>query len=126
MPVSKVVRIVSATMFPSNLCKLGERMRFQFLVAKLSRLIFALSFTVIVSGINTSVLVQAQDKNSFSLFKFELLTTNSGWVLLDQHLFWTSDRGQTWHEIGPSIPSYALIQDVEFKDANTGWVLWTS
>ena len=100
-------------------------MRFQFLVTKLSKPIFALSFAVIVSGINPSVFVQARDKPPINLFKFELLTANSGWVLLDQHLFWTPDAGQTWHEIGPSIPVGALIQDVEFRDAHTGWVLWT-
>src|SRR4030095_12821248 len=48
------------------------------------------------------------------------------WVWLDQHLFWTSDAGHIWDEIGPSIPPGALVQDVEFKDVNTGWIIWTT
>ncbi|HJR80937.1 MAG TPA: glycoside hydrolase domain-containing protein [Anaerolineales bacterium] len=65
-------------------------------------------------------------KTEVHLERFDLLTATSGWVLLDQHLFWTSDAGQSWEEIGPSIPSGALIQDVRFIDSNTGWLLWTS
>jgi len=90
------------------------------------RFVFALSFAVTVLGINVSSLVYAQDKSTLNLSKFELLTVDSGWVLLEGHLFWTSNGGQTWEEIGPLIPSGAFVQDVEFKDANTGWVLWTT
>jgi len=101
-------------------------MRFHVLIRQLSRLVFALSFAIIVFGISPSTFVQAQDESPVNLFRFDVLTTNSGWILLERHLFWTSNAGQTWEEIGPSIPLGALVQDVEFKDANTGWLLWTT
>jgi photosystem II stability/assembly factor-like uncharacterized protein len=100
-------------------------MHFEDPIKKIIRLVLALSFAVIVSGVNPSIFVQAQNKNTSNFSRFELLTVSSGWVLLEGHLFWTSDVGQTWREIGPSIPNDALIQDVEFKDADTGWILWT-
>ena len=46
--------------------------------------------------------------------------------MLDTQLFWTSDAGQSWEEIGLSIPSDATIKDVEFIDTNMGWVLWAT
>jgi photosystem II stability/assembly factor-like uncharacterized protein len=101
-------------------------MRFELPVKKIIRSVFALFFAVVGSGVNGSALAQAQEKNPVDLSRFELLTTNTGWVLLDAHVFWTSNGGKTWEEIGPSIPSGAFVQDVEFKDGNTGWVLWTT
>src|SRR4026207_60129 len=100
-------------------------MRFSVPITQLSRIVFALSFVVIGSGINSSSMVLAQDQGLVGPIRFNMLTNNSGWILLDRQLFWTSDAGQTWDEIGPSIPSAALVQDVEFKDANTGWIIWT-
>ena len=99
-------------------------MRFSFPITQLSRIVFTLSFVVIGSGINSSPMVQAQDQGLVGPVRFDLLTNNSGWVLLDKQLFWTSNAGQTWAEIAPSIPPAALVQDVEFKDANTGWIIW--
>jgi photosystem II stability/assembly factor-like uncharacterized protein len=85
----------------------------------------AFALVVIVFGQNPLLSVQAEEKHTINLSRFELLTTGSGWVLLDRHLFWTSDAGQTWEEIGPSIPSDASVQDVQFKDEAMGWILWT-
>src|SRR6185503_19674872 len=101
-------------------------MRLVLPVKKIIRFAFSLSFAVTLLGINSPSLVQAQDKNTASLSGFELVTANGGWVLLDGQLFWTSDAGQTWREIGPAVPEGALIQDVQFKDGDTGWVLWTT
>ncbi|MBK9927896.1 MAG: PQQ-dependent sugar dehydrogenase [Anaerolineales bacterium] len=56
--------------------------------------------------------------------QFELLTPSSGWVLSNEHLFWTLDAAQTWNEIGPAIPLNAKIQDVYFLDQESGWILW--
>ena len=102
--------------FPIDLYMPGERMHFSFPLMQLSRLIFALSLATIVSGINLSPTVQAQDQMEVSLDQFDILTASSGWILLDQHLFWTSNAGQTWNEISPSISSDAFIQDVELID----------
>jgi photosystem II stability/assembly factor-like uncharacterized protein len=91
---------------------------------KFFSLIFVLSFTTLAAGIAPAQPVQGQ--NEVHLDKFDLLTPTSGWILLDQHLFWTSDAGQTWDEIGTSIPAGAEVQDVNFINSNTGWLLWTS
>src|SRR6185503_10295574 len=34
--------------------------------------------------------------------------------------------GQLWEDVSPSIPSEAIVQDVEFIDFNMGWILWTT
>jgi hypothetical protein len=60
------------------------------------------------------------------LQQFDFLTPISGWVLLDQHVFWTTDSGQTWLEVTPEIPPEASIEAVDFLDEDTGWVLWTT
>jgi photosystem II stability/assembly factor-like uncharacterized protein len=101
-------------------------MRFCPSVKQISRTLFALFFALIASGINISSLVRAQEKSTVELSRFELLDTDSGWVLLDGHLFWTSNAGQSWKEIGPSIPPGAFVEDVEFQDVSTGWALWTT
>ncbi|HZM22219.1 MAG TPA: hypothetical protein VFC02_10765, partial [Anaerolineales bacterium] len=54
------------------------------------------------------------------------MTESSGWVLSDQQLFWTSDAGQSWTEIGPSIPVDASVQDIQFIDGDRGWLLATT
>ncbi len=101
-------------------------MRFHIPITQLSKVIFALSFTAIVFGISPSSLVGAQDKNPVNMLQFDRLTASSGWLLLDQQLFWTSDKGHNWSEIGPLIPIGASVQDVEFIDADTGWMLWSA
>ncbi|HKY55095.1 MAG TPA: hypothetical protein VJM08_12350, partial [Anaerolineales bacterium] len=66
-----------------------------------------------------------QAENPIDLDQFDLMTGSSGWILLDRKLFWTSDAGQTWTEIGPSFPGDASVVDVRFIDSNIGWVLVT-
>jgi glycoside hydrolase-like protein len=101
-------------------------MRFHGSVTKVYRLILTLFFLTFISVVNFIPSAQAQNQNQVNLDRFDMLTTTSGWVLLGQQLFWTSDAGQTWNEIGPSIPSGATVQDVDFVDADTAWVLWTT
>ena len=93
---------------------------------KLYYLMLVLPFTILASGFNSSPTLQAQDSNQVRLEQFDLVTDTSGWVLLDKHLFWTSDAGQTWSEIGPSIPTDTSVEDVEFIDSNIGWMLLTT
>ena len=101
-------------------------MRLLPLAAQISRIVFALSFVITVSGLNFSPLVQLRDQQQVKLDQFDMLTTNSGWVLIGLHLFWTYDAGQVWNEISPSIPPDGSIQAVEFIDSNIGWMLWTT
>ena len=84
---------------------------------------FALSFAAGASGLNPLALARAQEQ--VDLRQYDMLTASSGWVLLGGHLFSTSDAGQTWNEIGPALSSDASIQDIQFIDAHTGWMLWT-
>ena len=94
--------------------------------ARFLNLIFIFSFSIFPSNINGEIFMQADEENGIQIDQFDFLNASSGWVLLDEQLFWTSDAGQTWEEIGPSIPPGATIQDIEFVDDNTGWMLWTT
>ena len=85
-----------------------------------------LLLAVLAGGVGFIPSVRAQDQTKIDLRQFDLLTESSGWVLLDERLFWTSDAGQTWEEIGPSIPSGAVVQDVHFINSDMGWMLLTS
>jgi glucose/arabinose dehydrogenase/photosystem II stability/assembly factor-like uncharacterized protein len=94
---------------------------------RLARKIYSLIVlipTILVSGLNVNPTWQTTNANQILLNQFDLLTETSGWVLLNGHLFWTSDAGQSWDEIGPSIPAEAAVQDVRFIDSNTGWIVW--
>ena len=99
-------------------------MRFNVRVAQFGR--FILLVALIASGVGFISPVQAQDQTQTELRQFDMLTASSGWVLLDQKLFWTSDAGQTWDDISPSLPSAAAVQDVQFIDSELGWVLYTT
>lgn len=56
---------------------------------------------------------------------FHLLTTDAGWVLLDDRLFWTGDGGNAWQDVAPAKAGGASIQAVDFLDARSGWVVLT-
>jgi hypothetical protein len=110
--------------FRTNHAMPGARMPLPILMRQLVRLGFALSFAAITSGWNPSPFAQEQEQVVLS--QFDRLTASSGWILLDRHLFWTSDAGQSWEEMTPSMPANADIQDIHFIDTSTGWVLWTT
>jgi photosystem II stability/assembly factor-like uncharacterized protein len=101
-------------------------MRFRFSITSLIRVVLAFTFIVNIPGMSSPAFAQAQGNQQISFEQFDLLTASQGWVLVGQRLFWTSDAGQTWHEIGPSIPTDAVIQDVAFIESDTGWMLWTT
>jgi photosystem II stability/assembly factor-like uncharacterized protein len=100
-------------------------MYFRFPVKQLIRAVLALSLASVLSGLSSSPLAQAQELTQTKLDRFDMLTATSGWILLDTHLFWTSDAGQSWEEITPVISSDGMIQAVQFTDMSTGWLLWT-
>ena len=90
---------------------------------QLVRLVLAVSFAALTSGWN-STSSAAQER--MDIRQFDLLTEDSGWILVEEQLFWTPDAGRSWEGITPSIPAGAEIQDVHFIDMSTGWVLWTT
>lgn len=89
-------------------------------------ILIVLFIVLSASGFNLPKQTYENNQDQVRLNQFDFLTEDSGWILLDYQLFWTSDSGQTWDEIGPSIPIDATVQDVEFIDINTGWMLWTT
>ena len=52
-----------------------------------------------------------------------LVSTDDGWLLLNQHLYWTENRGQTWIEITPADIGTSVIRAVAFLDAQHGWLI---
>ena len=66
-----------------------------------------------------------------SLQAFQLVTPDSGWVLLGQRLYWTDSAaaGGPWAEITPpdlGSSSADLIRAVAFSDPQRGWLITTS
>jgi photosystem II stability/assembly factor-like uncharacterized protein len=57
---------------------------------------------------------------------FHLVSAEEGWILLDQHLYWTRDGGESWDEITPSTLEQSLIAAVFFLDRREGWLLLTN
>ena len=101
-------------------------MNLRISVKQLCSLIFVCLFHLwFRPGFNSSPAYQVQAENQVHLDQFDMMTESSGWVLFDQQLFWTSDAGQTWTEISPSIPADASVEDVQFIDSNMGWLLAT-
>ena len=54
---------------------------------------------------------------------FHPVSPGAGWLLADDHLYWTQTGGKSWEAITPpDLPGLA-IQAVTFLDAHTGWVI---
>ncbi|OGO41265.1 MAG: hypothetical protein A2W36_05635 [Chloroflexi bacterium RBG_16_58_14] len=51
------------------------------------------------------------------------LSPESGWVLVGDRLYWTSDAGSSWQEITPGSGSSAGILAVNFLDRQQGWLV---
>jgi photosystem II stability/assembly factor-like uncharacterized protein len=96
-------------------------MRSRFLQLKLLVLFVLLS----ALGLRPVQPVLAHQEHLLAVDQFDLLDESSGWVLSDARLFWTPDMGESWREIGPSVPADAVLQDVEFLTMDTGWMLWS-
>ncbi|MFT3892404.1 MAG: DUF1906 domain-containing protein [Anaerolineales bacterium] len=99
-------------------------MHILFTKTHLGRLI--LSLAILASGFGLVPSAGAQTQDQVEILGFGLITASSGWVLLDQSLFWTSNAGETWNNISPSVPADATIKVVRFIDLETGWVLSTT
>jgi len=53
--------------------------------------------------------------------EFDLISQNTGWLLLDDRLLLTEDNGVSWRDITPDIGE-AIIQDADFVDRDSGWL----
>jgi photosystem II stability/assembly factor-like uncharacterized protein len=53
----------------------------------------------------------------------DLISVDTGWALVENGLLWTSDGGQSWQEITPSLGAAAEILGVKFLDARSGWLV---
>lgn len=61
------------------------------------------------------------------LEEFDLVSSDEGWVLIDQHLYWTTNQGQEWKDITPiNLSETAVIRTVLFLDTQNGWLIATS
>lgn len=56
---------------------------------------------------------------------FALITEQEGWVLLNQHVYWTTTAGNTWIDITPPNLEQAIIWAVRFTDVQHGWLVFT-
>jgi hypothetical protein len=78
----------------------------------------------VIGQTSTSRRVPLATTQTSGIQKFDLLLNLDGWVLMDNHLYWTSDEGASWSDITPPVPSNSRIYDVNFIDSESGWVLW--
>jgi len=63
--------------------------------------------------------------NGSGIQGFKLLTDQQGWLLFNNHLYWTANQGSSWKDITPNYPVQATIAEVNFLDANHAWVILT-
>lgn len=56
-----------------------------------------------------------------------LVSSDAGWALVHNQLFWTMDDGQAWSNITPPLPSNSstasVVRAVAFVNASVGWVV---
>src|ERR1051326_4094102 len=60
-----------------------------------------------------------------SLQSFQLLSTNQGWLLFDNELYWTDDGGKRWNNVTPLNLDQWVISSVSFLDTKNGWLTLT-
>lgn len=53
----------------------------------------------------------------------DLLSADSGYLVVDNQLLWTTDAGQTWQPVELGFLEPVEILDVSFQDAHTGQVI---
>ena len=85
--------------------------------------ILILPVAVSVTGFQPVQAMTTRVENPAPLSQFDLITASSGWVLLEHHLFWTEDGGQTWVDVSPPILAETSIESVHFLDDSSGWML---
>lgn len=96
------------------------------LAKRIRNVFFAIAFILSLLGFRDLEIIKFEDQGEYKLNKFDLISETSGWILLNEHLFWTDDFGQTWVEISPTLPTGGQVLDISFLDSNSGWLLWSS
>ena len=72
---------------------------------------------------------RAQTEGEPGIQAMKLVGGQSGWLLANDRLFWTTSLGAKWTEVTPPKPPTgpdAQIHGVFFNAAGNGWVVWTS
>ncbi len=67
----------------------------------------------------------APDSDVSAVQGFHLVSSDEGWLLLNQQLYWTTTGGQTWKVITPPNLWPSIIRSVFFLDARRGWIVLT-
>ncbi len=51
------------------------------------------------------------------------LSPGNGWLMLQQHLYWTQNDGAIWIDITPPGPGSQQLREVRFVDSSHGWAV---
>ncbi|MEP7285704.1 MAG: glycoside hydrolase domain-containing protein [Chloroflexota bacterium] len=92
-------------------------------------LLTAMAFIVLILGLLPGNITYGQGKGnstpaSGGLQGFHLVSADRGWLLLNQHLYWTQSTGQRWENITPPTAGGSTsIEAVSFVDGQRGWVV---
>src|ERR1039458_371978 len=84
---------------------------------------FLLAFTISVCTTAMSQHNKAPQSSYREIESMRLLTSSVGWASNDRHVFWTTDAGKHWKNIGPRIKPRQNIDAVFFLDTSIGWTL---
>ena len=79
--------------------------------------------------VSTNTASNLQDLGSIAssgIRDFRPVSSDEGWLLLANQLYWTSDAGDSWREITPPGSQSAAIAAVDFLDPSRGWAILTS
>jgi len=65
-------------------------------------------------------------KNVTDLEDFHLLSSDEGWILINQQIYWTKTGGSCWKNISPPGMKQSKIRAVFFLDTQHGWIILTN
>ncbi len=60
---------------------------------------------------------------AFARTDAKLISPNTGWAVKDKSIYWTTDNGARWKEVGPNVGPEEVLEDVNFIDSQNGWAL---
>jgi hypothetical protein len=80
----------------------------------------------LVAGQPASAAAQAQSEEAPGIQAMKLVANQSGWLLANDRLFWTTSLGAQWTEITPPAPAGTGILGIFFNPAGSGWVMQSS
>ncbi len=83
--------------------------------------VLALIIGIFCLGYSAPATAQSSSPHA-GLQQFSPVSKTEGWLLLNDHLYWTTDGGNQWSAISPSINN-STIQTVFFRDTLHGWAI---